>query len=79
MQYGLSNCLLDMQFIKLKMHVHKLKFLMMFFLITATLVLKQTGRDSKTATEESLEGTVKESYKTVLQAQQPRFRDQTSL
>ena len=29
MQYGLSNCLLDMHFIKLKMHVHKLKFLMM--------------------------------------------------
>jgi len=29
MQYGLSNCLLDMQFIKLKMHVHKLKFFMM--------------------------------------------------
>ena len=29
MQYGLSNCMLDMQFKKLKLHVHELNFLMM--------------------------------------------------
>ena len=29
MQYGLSNCMLDMQFKKLKLHVHELHFFLM--------------------------------------------------
>jgi hypothetical protein len=44
MQYGLSDCMLDMQFNKLKLHVHELNLLMMTGLMTRETGVPRMGR-----------------------------------